>query len=214
MTFANLLHIVGDEPVFDTGFLAADTSRPNELAGQLGRWRRAGKIHQLRRGLYALAPPYRKTFPEPFLVANRISPGSYVSGVAALAHYGAIPEAVFEVTSCGPGRPGGRSTPLGRFSYRFLKPALRTGYRLLEFVGGQRAFVATPEKAFLDLAWFHPDGDDPAWIEELRLDLEAFSAEALMTAAAATGSPKLTRAAAYLATQVDDPEQAFRQLDV
>lgn len=214
MPFEDLLHIVGEEPVFDTGFLAADTAGPPVLAGQLDRWRRTGKILQLRRGLYALAPPYRKTFPQPFLVANRISPGSYVSGVAALAHYGAIPETVFEVTSCGPGRPCRRETPLGRFSYRFLKPALRTGYRRLELAGRQYAFVATPEKAFLDLAWFHPDGDDPAWIDELRLDLEAFSSAELTRAAAASGSPKLMRAAEILGAQVDDPELAFRRLDV
>ena len=146
MSFTDLLHIVGDEPVFDTGFLAADAASATALPGQLDRWRRAGKILQLRRGLYALAPPYRKTYPQPFLVANRMSPGSYVSGVAALAHYGAIPEAVFEVTSCGPGRPCRRHTPLGRFSYRFLKPALRTGYRRVELAGRQYAFVATPRR--------------------------------------------------------------------
>ena len=212
MSFEDLLRIVGDEPVFDTGFLAADASRTNGLAGQLDRWRRAGKILQLRRGLYALAPPYQKTFPHPFIVANRLSPGSYVSGVAALAHYGAIPEAVFEVTSCGPGRPGRRTTPLGRFSYRFLKPALRTGYRLLELTRGQRAFVATPEKAFLDLAWFHPDGDDPGWIDALRLDLEAFSSVDLTRGAAASGSPKLMRAAEILGAQVDDPELGYETL--
>ena len=212
MSFTDLLHIVGDEPVFDTGFLAADTASATALPGQLDRWRRAGKILQLRRGLYALAPPYRKTYPQPFLVANRMSPGSYVSGVAALAHYGAIPEAVFEVTSCGPGRPCRRETPLGRFSYRFLKPALRTGYRRVELAGRQYAFVATPEKAFLDLAWFHPDGDNPAWIDELRLDLEAFSSGALRTAADATGSPKLMRAASHLASQVDDPALRYEPL--
>lgn len=212
MSFTDLLHIVGDEPVFDTGFLAADTASATALPGQLDRWRRAGKILQLRRGLYALAPPYRKTYPQPFLVANRMSPGSYVSGVAALAHYGAIPEAVFEVTSCGPGRPCRRHTPLGRFSYRFLKPALRTGYRRVELAGRQYAFVATPEKAFLDLAWFHPDGDNPAWIDELRLDLEAFSSGALRAAADATGSPKLIRAACYLASQVDDPALRYEPL--
>lgn len=213
MIFADVLRIVGDEPVFETGLLAADAGSA-ALPGQLDRWRRAGKIVQLRRGLYAIAPPYQKTFPQPFLVANRISPGSYVSGVAALAHYGAIPEAVFEVTSCGPGRPCRRETSLGRFSYRFLKSALRTGYRRLELAGRQYAFVATPEKAFLDLAWFHPDGDDPAWIDELRLDLEAFASEELMRLAAASGSPKLVRAATILGAQVDDPELEFRELDL
>ena len=212
MLFEELLQIVGDEPVFETGLLAADERRRFSLAGQLDRWRRSGKILQLRRGLYALAPPYQKAHPEPFLVANRISPGSYVSGVAALAHYGAIPEAVFEVTSCGPGRPCLRETPLGRFSFRFLKPSLRTGYRRLEFVRDQWAFVATPEKAFLDLAWFHPDGDDPAWIDELRLDLAAFSSVELMRLANAAGSPKLGRAARVLGSRVDDPALKFREL--
>ena len=212
MSFEDLLRIVGDEPVFDTGFLAADTSRTDGLAGQLDRWRRTGKILQLRRGLYALAPPYRKTFPHPFIVANRLSPGSYVSGVAALAHYGAIPEAVFETTSCGPGRPFLRETPVGRFSCRYLKPRLRTGYRLLEVLRGRHAFVATPEKAFLDLAWLHPDGDLPAWIDELRLDLEAFSSAELMRLAGASGSPKLRRAAEVLASRVDDPALRYEPL--
>ena len=212
MSFDDLLHIVGDEPVFDTGLLAADTASPTALPGQLDRWRRAGKILHLRRGLYALAPPYRKTVPHPFVVANRLAPGSYVSGVAALAHYGAIPEAVFETTSCGPGRPCRRETPLGRFSYRFLKPALRTGYRRVELVGRQHAFVATPEKAFLDLAWFHPDGDNPAWIDELRLDLEAFYSAELMRLATVAGSPKLRRAATVLASRVDDPALRYEPL--
>ncbi len=212
MTFTDFLHVVGDEPVFETGLLAADGWSRAGITGQLDRWRRSGKLIQLRRGLYALAPPYQKVFPDPLLVANRLSPGSYVSGVAALAHYGAIPEAVFEMTSCGPGRPCVRETPLGRFSFRYLKPSLRTGYRLRELVGGQRAFVATPEKAFLDLAWFHPDGDDPAWINELRLDLEAFTSAALMQVAAATRSPKLLRAAKVLSSRVDDPALKYREL--
>lgn len=54
---------------------------------------------QLRRGLYALAPPWRKRSPHPFLTANRLVPGSYVSGPSALAFAGAIPEYVPEVTS-------------------------------------------------------------------------------------------------------------------
>lgn len=212
MSFEDLLRIVGDEPLFETGFLAADATRPAALPGQLDRWRRAGKILQLRRGLYALAPPYRKTYPHPFIVANRLSPGSYVSGVAALAHYGAIPEAVFETTSCGPGRPFHRETPLGRFSCRYLKTGLRTGYRRLEVLRSRHAFVATPEKAFLDLAWFHPDGDDPAWIDELRLDLEAFASAELMRLATASGSPKLRRAAGVLASRVDDPALRYEPL--
>ena len=209
MNFATLLQIVGDEPVFETGLLMAGPRPDPGLFGQLARWRSAGRIHQLRRGLYALAPPYRKTIPHPFLVANRLSPGSYVSGLSALAFAGAIPEFVPEVTSCGPGRPQVRTTAIGRFSFRHLKPGMRHGYRLLELGGEQEAFVATPEKAFLDLAYLQPAGDDRAWIDGLRLNLDALSGESLESTAAATGSPKLMRAARYVRSLENDSELVF-----
>ncbi|NJL27260.1 MAG: type IV toxin-antitoxin system AbiEi family antitoxin domain-containing protein, partial [Thermoanaerobaculia bacterium] len=37
---------------------------------QISRWVEAGRLYQLRRGLYALAPPFQKTKPHPFLVAT------------------------------------------------------------------------------------------------------------------------------------------------
>ena len=212
MRFAELLRIVRDEPVFETGLLMAGPRLDPGLFAQLGRWRSAGRIFQLRRGLYALAPPYRKTIPHPFLVANHLSPGSYVSGLSALAFAGAIPEFVPEVTSCGPGRPQLRSTALGRYSFRHLKPEMRRGYRLAELGGDQAAFVASPEKAFLDLAYLQPGGDDPAWIDGLRLNLDALCGASLEDMAAATGSPKLMRAARHVRLLADDPELAFEEV--
>ena len=47
-----------------------------------------------------------------------------------------------EVTRCGPGRPHARQTPLGRFSFRHLKPELRGGYRLVDLGGGQEYLQA------------------------------------------------------------------------
>lgn len=209
MRFTKLLKIVGAEPVFETGLLMAGPRPDPGLFGQLARWRSAGRIIQLRRGLYALAPPYRKTIPHPFLVANRLSPGSYVSGPSALAFAGAIPEFVPEVTSCGPGRPELRTTALGRYSFRHLKPAMRHGYRLLELAGEQEAFVATPEKAFLDLAYLQSEGDDRAWIDGLRLNLDSLCGESLESMAAATRSPKLMRAARYVRSLENDSELVF-----
>ena len=114
MDFRDLVEIVGDEPVFDTGLLLAGAVDPADLHRQLSRWCRTGRVQQLRRGLYALAPPWRRETPHPFLVANRLAPGSYVSGLSALAHARTIPEYVAEVTSITPGRPRIRDTPLGR----------------------------------------------------------------------------------------------------
>ena len=205
MKFSALLEIVEDEPVFNTGFLVAGRPPESGLPAQLSRWCASGKLLRLRRGLFALAPPWRKVIPHPFLVANRLVPGSYVSGLSALAFANAIPEFVPEVTSCGPGRPHVRETPLGRFSFRHLKTALRLGYRQVELGGDQRAFVATPEKAFLDLVHLQPGGDDPAWIEGLRLNVEALRAERVEALAAVAASPKLLRAADRVRRLLSDP---------
>ncbi len=182
------------------------------LPAQMSRWSASSKLCRLRRGLYALAPPYRKVIPHPFLIANRLAPGSYVSGLSALAHAGAIPEFVPEVTSCGPVRPHVRETPLGRFSFRYVKRDLRCGYRLMHLGGDQQAFVAFPEKAFLDLVHLQPGGDDPAWIDELRLNPDTFSPARMERLAVAAGSPKLIRAAAHVGRLKSDPALAFKPL--
>ena len=195
MKFRELTEIVADEPLFESGLLMAGTVVPADLRRQLSRWIRSGQIHQLRRGLYALAPPWRKRTPHPFLVANRLSPGSYVSGLSALAWARVIPEHVAEVTSVGTGRPMLRHTPLGRFSFRQLKAGLMFGHRLVDLGQDQRAFVAEPEKALLDMIHLQPGGDGVAYLEELRLDFDALRLEALDTFASAAASPKLARAA-------------------
>ncbi len=212
MKFSQLLEIVEDEPVFETGFLVAGRSREPGLPAQLSRWCGSGRLLRLRRDLFALAPPYRKVIPHPFLVANRLVAGSYVSGLSALAFANAIPEFVAEVTSCGPGRPHIRETPLGRYSFRYLKPALRSGYRLVELGGDQKAFVASPERAFLDLVHLQPGGDDPAWIDGLRLNIEAFSADRIEELAAVAERPKLIRAALHVHGLATDPELAYEPL--
>ncbi|MCI0613124.1 hypothetical protein L0244_09055, partial [bacterium] len=86
MEFTNLVKIAGDEPAFETGLLLAGEVDPTDVRRQLSRWTKAGRLHQLRRGLYALAPPFQKVKPHPFVIANRMVRGSYVSCQSALAH--------------------------------------------------------------------------------------------------------------------------------
>lgn len=151
---------------------------------------------QLRRGLYALAPPYRKLEPHPFVVANRLVPGSYVSCQSALAHFGLIPESTPAVTSVGAARPGRWEMPLGRYELRHLQVGLLWGYERIEPVPGQKAFVATPEKALLDLVYLEPATDSPDDLAELRLqNLERLDLERLHRYADRAGKPKLRRAA-------------------
>ena len=57
MKFEEAVDIVSEEPLFETGLLLAGDIDPADLRRQLSRWTRSGRIHQLRRGLYVLAPP-------------------------------------------------------------------------------------------------------------------------------------------------------------
>ena len=200
MEFRELVEIVGDEPVFETGLLLAGEVDPADVRRQLSRWTAAGRLYQLRRGLYALAPPFQKVKPHPFLIANRMVRGSYVSCQSALAYYGLIPEHVPVVTSVTAGRPARWQTPFGTFEFRHLKIDLLRGYRLREVAAGQKALIATPEKAVLDLIHLHPGADAPAYLTELRLqNLEQLNPDELHRLAAHAGKPKLQRAAGFIA---------------
>ena len=204
MKFSELIGAVGEEPVFESSLLLAGRSDPDGVRRQLSRWTASGKIIKLRRGLYALSPPWRRRHPHPFLVANRLMPGTYVSGLSALAHARAIPEYVPETTSVGPGKPHIRQLALGRFSFRHVKPRLLFGYQALAVDDNQQAFVATPEKAFLDLVHLHPGGDQRDYLAELRLDCDAFCPQTLAALAARSASPKLVRATQCLLALKDE----------
>ena len=200
MEFRQLLDIVGEEPLFETGLLLSGDVDPGNMRRQLSRWTAAGKLYQLRRGLYTPAPPYQKLSPHPFLIANRLVRASYVSLQAALAHYGLIPEHVPAVTSVTTARPSRRETPLGRYEFRHIKAALLYGYRLLDLGRDQQAFVAAPEKALLDLVYLQPGGDAPAYLRGLRLqNLDRLDVDELRRMAKRAGGPKLQRAAANIA---------------
>jgi hypothetical protein len=188
MNFQRLVEIVGDEPVFETGLLLAGDVDPADMRRQLSRWTKAGRVYQLRRGLYALAPPFEKVKPHPFLVANRLVRGSYVSLQSALA------------TSVTTARPARWDTPLGSFEFRHIKTDLLRGYRFVEVGRGQRAFVASPEKALLDLVYLQPGGDAPGYLGELRLqNLDRLDLDQLAHQADLADSPKLRRAAQVVA---------------
>jgi predicted transcriptional regulator of viral defense system len=196
MKWEELLSRVGGEPVFESALLLAGRVSIAQIRVQLSRWVRSGRLLQLRRGLYALAPAWRKVVPSPFLVANRFRPGSYVSFQSALSFHGHVPEHVPVVTSAGSGRPGRIATPLGTYQFSHLVDDLLFGYGAVEVAAGQKAFVARPEKALLDLVHLTPGGDDPAFLKELRLqNLSNLDAGMLAELAQRSARPKLVRAA-------------------
>ena len=213
MNFWQLVSIVGEEPVFETGLLLAGKVDPADVRRQLSRWKKAGRIYQVRRGLYALAPPFQKVKPHPFLVANRMVRGSYVSCQSALAFGGHIPEYVPVTTSVSASRPARWNTPLGRFEFRHIKSELVAGYRSTEVSPGQFALVAWPEKALLDLVHLEPGGDRSEYLSELRLqNLESLDEERLAYFGRKSGSPKLQRAVRVIADLAEREAADYEQL--
>jgi predicted transcriptional regulator of viral defense system len=213
MRFEELLELVGDEPLFETGLLLAGGVDPANVHRQLSRWVRAGRLHQLRRGLYAVAPPFERVRPHPFLVANRLVPGSYVSLQSALAHFSLIPESVPATTSVTIGRPGRWDTPLGTYLFRHIQPDFLAGFRRVTLTGRMEAFLATPEKALLDLVYLEPDADSPAYLDELRLqNMDGLDLKELRRLAEASGKPKLRRAAERIARLAQIEAEEFQPL--
>jgi hypothetical protein len=196
MDWPDLLRLVGAEPVFSSSLLLAG---PRSLPGvrlQLSRWVRAGRLLQLRRRVYALAPPWRKVDPHPFTIANALQRSSYVSLQAALSFHGLIPEHTPVVTSVGPGRPETIPTSLGRFQFNHIAARLLYGYSLIDVAPGQRAFVASPEKALLDLVYLTSGGEEQAFLDSLRLQqTDVLDAATLAALADRSGKPRLRRAA-------------------
>jgi predicted transcriptional regulator of viral defense system len=196
MKWQSLLELIADEPVFSSALLLSGRVSARQVRLQLSRWVKDGRLIQLRRGLYALAPVWRKVEPHPFLVANRLQRGSYVSAQSALAFHGIIPEYVPVVTSVGAGRPETIQNPLGAFQFNHLARQLLFGYSQVEVAPKQLAFVAFPEKALLDLIHLTAGADSEKYLRQLRLqNPEAFNMVTMIELAQRSGKPKLTRAA-------------------
>ena len=212
MKFEELLSIVKDEPVFETSLLLSGNVDPVDVRRQLSRWAGNGRLNRLRRGLYALAAPYRKVKAHPFVVANRMVRPSYVSLQSALGFFGLIPESVPVTTSITTGRPGEFSTPLGIFVFRHVRTPLFQGFREVEMGDRQPAFVATAEKALLDLLYLEKSSDSEAYLSELRLEMDdGFDLDAFERLSRSFRSPKVRRAVTGV---IQRAAQSAREVDV
>lgn len=212
MEFDSLLKLVGDHPVFESTLLLAGNINPQIVRLQLSRWVNSGRIYQLRRRLYSIAPPYQKIKPHPYLVANRLQKASYVSLQSALAYYGLIPEVVNITTSVSTGRPEKLETKLGIYEFRHLKTDLLFGYRMTN-LGEQSALVATPEKALLDLIYLQTGGNSAAYLNELRLqNTEQLDLVLLEKQSEKFGTPKMLKAAKQIARIISGETSKFEDL--
>jgi hypothetical protein len=212
MEYEKLLELVGDVPVFESSLLLAGKVSPENVHLQLTRWTKSGRVYQLRRGLYAIAPPYQKVKPHPFVIANHLQRASYVSLQTALAFYGMIPETIQSTVSVTSGRPEQLSTPLGSFEFRHVKSELLHGYHMTD-LRGQQALVATPEKALLDLIYLQSEGDSLVYLRELRLqNLEQLDLDNLSALSKVFNTPKMLRAIENITHLVQSAAQEYETL--
>lgn len=212
MEFDSLLKLIGDDPVFESSLLLSGNINPKTVYLQLTRWVNSGRIYQLRRGLYSIAPPYQKNKPHPFLIANSLQRASYVSLQSALAFYSLIPEIVNTTVSVTTGRPGRLETPLGLYEFRHIKTDLLFGYQMTD-LGGQSALVAIPEKALLDLIYLQPGGETPNYLHELRLqNVELLDLDLLKEQSGVFNTPKMRRAVKVISQLIHGETIEYEEL--
>jgi len=198
MEWESFLKITNRLPLINTENLMVGSACPASVEVQISRWKRAGKIIQLKKGIYILAEPYRKIeVYEPYIAAILKSP-SYLSLEKALEYYNLIPEAVTVYTSVTTKRNARFVSEAGIFDYKHIKDSLFWGYTTLT-VNKQTAFIASPEKALLDFFYLKKVTVSLEYLEELRLQhVEKMNITKLHKYAQKFKKPKMLQVAALI----------------
>jgi predicted transcriptional regulator of viral defense system len=192
MRFEELVTIAADLHCFSPGMVTAGVDI-DSIRVQLSRWVSSGRLIRIHKGWYTLNEPFRRIRLDRNIIACTIKRAAYVSLQAALAYHGMIPEYVAETTCVTTGRPLSIDTPIGRLAYHHIKKELFFGYRQ-EDGNTQHSYIASPEKALLDLFYFTPGSRDTSYIAELRLqNFDALDPEKLAAMAEHTRLPGIRR---------------------
>ena len=149
MNFVYFKNSLRDFPVFSIADIRA--AHGDFDRRRLSEWQKKGYIKKIVKGYYLFSDIEMN---EGLLlaIANKIYKPSYISFETAMSHYRLIPESIYMITSVSTKRTSLFETPLVRFSYRTIKPALFFGYSLLP--GGIK--MAFMEKAILDYFYINP----------------------------------------------------------
>lgn len=194
MKFETLLALFSDQPIFDFAsvlVLCGESRESTRVA--LHRMKKAGKIIELKRGLYAFAAPYRRLPLNAAALANLLYAPSYLSERWALSWYGVIPEKTAIYTSVTTRPTRSFENEMGVFQYRTIQTTLFGPYRT-DTILGQQVSIARPEKALFDL-WYLEHGEwTRARMEAYRFEPRAVDTAALRALVKASGLPRLARA--------------------
>jgi predicted transcriptional regulator of viral defense system len=164
--FRSHFHTLGCFEVNQVFAWKPDFSRDN-----LVRWTRRGYLVKLRKGMYAF-PEFRSVDGAAAAFAGRMYRPSYISLHSALAFYGAIPEAVVQITSVTSLKTASFKNAFGEFSYKSVRGELMFGYAPRAVGGGLFASCASLEKALVDLLYLYPAYRSESDFVDLRLDEE------------------------------------------
>ena len=165
MNFVSFKNSLNDFPVFSMSDIRA--VHPNFDRRRLSEWQKKGYIQKIIKGYYIFS---EVGIDENMLslIANKIYKPSYISFETAMSHYQLIPESIYMITSVSARRTYLFETPLARFSYRTVKPALFFGYTILH--GGIK--MAFMEKAILDFFYINPSVRTDDDFSSLRINKE------------------------------------------
>lgn len=129
MKFQDILAFFGHRDWFDFEMIRLASGEAAECVHtEVYRWRRTGKLIELRRGLFVLAEPWRRKPVDGADLAGAIYPPSYLSGRWALSYWGLLPQAPgldYSSVSARPARVFKNS--FGTYSYSTLPRDLLFG---------------------------------------------------------------------------------------
>ena len=139
------------------------TAKDIQLAGfkvfpyQLNRWVKADYIQRLAAGHYV----FSRSVVSPEHIANQLRQPSYVSLEYALYWHGFTVDIPFHITSVTTKTTRTIMAGPSAYSYLHVKPALFCGFTAIELGTanevGKRFYIATPEKALVDLLYLRPN---------------------------------------------------------
>ena len=201
MKFEDIVRTFGGQPWFDFEMvhLVSGEAAPC-VHTELYRWRRAGKLVELRRGFFVLAEPWRRYPLDGAELAGGLYEPSYLTGAWALGSCGALGGGDAQAPDRPPRYTSATARPakvfenaLGRYEYAALPRDLLFGAQTIA-IGGGAARIARPEKALLDW-WLIEGGDwDEARMEAAGLNPAPINLELLKAAADRAGRPRLAKA--------------------
>lgn len=176
-----ILEQIESLPYFTLDDLAYLDKNRNYLKIILCRAVKRKTLVRLKKGYYAsrvyLESLEKKNTYSDYLefVANTIYQPSYLSFEYILAAHGALTESPKKITSASMRKTAYFRNELGDYFYHHLKPALFTGFEIIN-AGGFMIARATRAKALFDFLYMRKNIlSDAKSIEELRLNLEVFS---------------------------------------